>query len=193
MGADASADTTDPRPCQGVPAVTPRPALVVVCGLPGVGKTTVARTIADRLGARLVRTDVVRKDLFPDPEYTDAEERAVYTELLQRGGEALDEGRPAVLDGTFHDASYREHASDLAAEYDASIRFVHVVCEEATVEKRIRAREGDESDATFAIHQRFRALFDPLERRHVTVDNSGDEAATLEQVRQAFAAEVEAE
>lgn len=193
MGADASADTTDPRPCQGVPAVTPRPALVVVCGLPGVGKTTVARTIADRLGARIVRTDVVRKDLFPEPDYTDAEERAVYTELLQRGGAALEAGQPAVLDATFHNARYRDHASELAAEHDAEITFVHVICDEETVEERIRAREGDESDATFAIHQRFREMFDAVERRHVQVDNSNGKETTLEQVRAAFAREVEAE
>lgn len=173
--------------------MTARPALVVVCGLPGVGKTTVARTITERKGARLIRTDVVRKDLFPDPEYTKAEERAVYTELLARAAETIRSERPVVLDGTFYDATYRDQAEEVADECDTRMRMVHVRCEECVVEERIRAREGDESDATFEIHQRFREKFDPIERDHVTVDNSGQKSKSLDRIRSAFHPQIEAE
>ncbi|MCF2241345.1 AAA family ATPase, partial [Halobacterium salinarum] len=44
--------------------------LVVVCGLPGTGKTTVSGHAAETLDAELLRTDVVRTDLFPEPDYT---------------------------------------------------------------------------------------------------------------------------
>lgn len=70
--------------------------LVVVCGLPGTGKTTVATEVADRVGGRLLRTDVVRKDLVDDPDYTDAETRRVYDELLDRAERTLGRGgRPS--------------------------------------------------------------------------------------------------
>lgn len=173
--------------------MTPRPALVVVCGLPGVGKTTVARTITERKGARLIRTDVVRKELFPEPEYTKAEEQAVYTELLSRAAGTLRAGQSVVLDGTFYDATYRGQAEEVAAECEVRMRMVHVTCEECVVEERIRAREGDESDATFEIHQRFREKFDPIERDHVTVDNSGQKSKSLDRIRTAFHPQVEAE
>jgi hypothetical protein len=52
--------------------------LVVVCGLPGVGKTTVAGMVADRFGAETLRTDVVREELIAEPTYTDEERDAVY-------------------------------------------------------------------------------------------------------------------
>ena len=42
------------------------PTLVVVCGLPGVGKSTVAGVVSDRLEASRLRTDVVRKELFDE-------------------------------------------------------------------------------------------------------------------------------
>jgi len=170
-----------------VPAVEPgEPSLVVVCGLPGAGKTTVAGVAADRLGARRLRTDVVRKELFPDPDYTDEEADAVYGELLDRAGEGLAAGRPVVLDGTFHEAEYRDRAAAAAAEHGAAVALVRVTCDRAVVRERMRARTDDESDADFRIHEVFRDRFEPLTREHAVVDNSGDLAATRRQVRELF-------
>jgi shikimate kinase len=35
--------------------------IIVVCGLPGVGKSTVARAIADAVDGEVLRTDVIRQ------------------------------------------------------------------------------------------------------------------------------------
>src|SRR5204862_1007368 len=40
-----------------------RPCLVLVGGLPGTGKSTLARGLAERAGFAVVRSDVVRKEL----------------------------------------------------------------------------------------------------------------------------------
>src|SRR5262249_5762109 len=40
-----------------------KPCLVLVGGLPGTGKSTLARNLAERAGFRVIRSDVVRKDL----------------------------------------------------------------------------------------------------------------------------------
>jgi len=161
-------------------------SLVAVCGLPGVGKTTVAETVADRLDGRLLRTDVVRKELLTDPDYTEAESRMVYGELFDRARETVASGRSAVLDGTFQDADRRDRVAALAGEVGAEFRLVKVECEEAVVRDRIERREGDESDADFEVHRLYRETFDPLERDHVTVDNSDGLAATLRQVDEHF-------
>jgi len=155
--------------------------LVVVCGLPGVGKTTVARRIADRTDAVVLRTDAVRKELFPEPEYTASETATVYAELLGRAGDRLADGEPVVLDATFARADFRVDARETARERGAPFRMVKVECTEAVVERRIRCREGL-SDADFEVHQLFREEYDPLELDHDTVDNSGSEAVTLERV-----------
>ena len=41
-----------------------KPVLVIVGGVPGAGKSTVAELIADRLGAERLRSDEIRKELF---------------------------------------------------------------------------------------------------------------------------------
>ncbi|MDB2275552.1 Predicted kinase [Halorubrum ezzemoulense] len=159
--------------------------LVVVCGLPGVGKTTVAERIADHVDGRIRRTDVIRKQLFDDPEYTDAETEAVYAELLARARDDVDDGGAVVLDATFADARFRADAQETAAEAAAEFDLVEVACDEAVVERRIERRDGI-SDADFEIHLHFKELFDEVASEHVVVDNSGTEAETFAQVDAAF-------
>lgn len=157
------------------------PRLVVVCGLPGVGKSTVARAVADRLDADVLRTDVVRKELFENPEYTSEETTAVYDELLARARERLADGRAVVLDATFKTRARRHEARTLAAEVDAEFRLVYVDCDSDVVERRIAARD-DVSDADFEIHLQFKDRFEPIEMDHERIDNSGSERETVEQI-----------
>lgn len=166
--------------------MTYHPHLVVVCGLPGVGKTTVGRHLADDLDADLVRTDVVRKELFPDPEYTKTEEQAVYDGLFDRAATALTNRENVVLDGTFHDARYRARAQEVAAAADAAFRLVYVTCREEVVRERIATRQGDASDATFEIHRQYRDQFDAVECDHIRVDNDGSVAETRRQLQAIF-------
>jgi predicted kinase len=156
--------------------------LVVVCGVPGVGKTAVAEHAVERLGAELFRTDVVRKELFDEPQYTDEESLRVYEALLGRAVPELEAGRPAVLDGTFHDRNYRVAARSTADRAEVNCRFVKVECDEAVAKERIRAREDGVSDAGIETHLMFREQFDPLQVEHVVVDNSGSLSNTHEQV-----------
>ncbi|MFB6125891.1 MAG: AAA family ATPase [Halolamina sp.] len=162
------------------------PDLVVVCGLPGVGKTTVAETVADRLDATVLRSDVVRKDLVADPEYSKAETERVYAELFRRARGRVADGGSVVLDATFQRAAFREEVRAVAADVGAPFRMVKVECDQTTVEERIRARTDDESDADVAIHRMFRDEYDELTGPHVVVDNSGSVAEMREQVADAF-------
>jgi len=160
--------------------------LVVVCGLPGVGKSTVAKFVAEEIDAERLRTDVVRKELVDDPEYTEHERRRVYEELYDRATAAIDEGGDVVLDGTFWDETLRERAAELAAANDTEFVLVEVTCSPDVVEQRIENREADPSDADIAVHTQFREDFDPIERDHVTVDNSGALEQTRRQVEGTF-------
>lgn len=159
-----------------------RKRLVVVCGLPGTGKTTVAGEFAARFEADRIRTDVVRKDCFPDPEYTAAETRATYEETLNRAARALERDGVAVVDGTFRRESLRKQARAVAREEDAAFELIRVECAESVVRRRIEAREGDESDADFDVHKLLQSEFEPPTMAHHTIDNSGTLPEMREQV-----------
>ena len=168
--------------------------LVVVCGLPGVGKTTVAERVAEHVDARILRTDVIRKELFPEPTYADEETEAVYTELLDRARDRVADGESVVLDATFADERFRAAASETADRVADRFALVKVECEESVVEERIRRRDGI-SDADFDVHLHFKEAFDRIDTDDsardtdgdvVVVDNSGDEAETRAQVDVVF-------
>ena len=161
-------------------------ALVVVCGLPGVGKTTVAKRVARHVSGEILRTDVIRKELFDDPEYSDAETEAVYAELIRRARKRVTEGSSIVLDATFADARFREDVREVGDAVANGFDLIEVECDEAVVERRIERREGI-SDADFEIHRQFKQLFDRVEADHAVVDNSGTELETFAQVDAAFA------
>ncbi len=154
----------------------------MVCGLPGAGKTTVAAEIAERIDAELLRTDVVRKDVVPEPEYTPEETRRSYDELFDRAAAAVAEHGAVVLDGTFRQARYRAEVRAVAGDVGASFDLVKVECDEETVRERITAREGDESDADFGVHELIREEFEAVSAPDLTVDNSGDLPETRRQV-----------
>jgi aminoglycoside phosphotransferase family enzyme/predicted kinase len=137
--------------------------LVLVGGLPGTGKTTLATGLSDRLGWAVLRSDEVRKELAGlDPTqpagaspfeglYAPAVTAEVYRELLRRAELALSWGDSVVLDATWLDPEQRVAARALAERGHAHI---HEICCDLPLDEasaRISARSaagGDASDAT---------------------------------------------
>jgi len=158
------------------------PSLVVVCGLPGVGKSRVARTIGDCLSATVYRTDEVRAEVFAEPTYDRAETERVYAELLDRALATVESGERAVLDGTYRDETFRAAVAEAADDRGVDPLFLKVECAEQVARERIAARTDDASDAGVADYDRIREAFESLSRPHETVDNSGDWERTRTQV-----------
>lgn len=142
--------------------------MTIVCGLPGVGKTTTAREIAAQQDATIIRSDVVRKQLFPDPTYSRMETEQVYEAVLDRARAHLPS--PVVLDATWRRQRHRGKAIALAEREGVDHRIVKVECDEHVVKRRITERSNDASDADFSIY--LQAEFEPLVRDADIVDNT---------------------
>jgi predicted kinase len=163
-----------------LPAETDRRTLIVLCGLPGVGKSTVVKKLQKQIGGKVLRTDEVRKRCFDDPQYTQEETYMVYGEMFGKAGRLLQRGHKVILDGTFRSKRLRKEAKRVAERNDVSFRLVKIRCNSRVVKSRIENREGL-SDADFSVHKRLREKFEPIEQGEV-VDNSGDISALLKQV-----------
>lgn len=162
------------------------PTILVVCGLPGVGKSRVARLLADRLPATVHRTDVVRKELVGDPEYTSEETERVYRAMRERARQTVADGERVILDGTYRTRAFRANVVDTAADLSADLQFLHVECDEDIVRERIAQRTDGVSDAAFDEYLLLKSEFDDFERPHATVDNSGPWEQTRERVLELF-------
>lgn len=158
--------------------------LVVVCGLPGVGKSTVAKMIVDELDGTCLRTDEIRKELFSEPQYDSEENEATYDEMFTRAEDALARGSDVVLDATFTERSKREAARDLARSNEADFRLLKVEADEEVVKDRISNRKDEVSDANFQTYLEKKRTFDDVLEDITVVDNSGDKSRTRCQVEE---------
>lgn len=172
-----------------------RVRLVLVGGLPGTGKSTLARALGDALGATVLRSDEVRKELAGLPTdhhapapvgqgiYRPEATAATYGELLARAEVALGMGEIVVADASWADEGWRRRAREVAERARADV--VELRCEVAAevAAERIRARAAagtDASDATPAVAAAMAATADPWPAA-TTIPTGGDpgEAARL--------------
>jgi hypothetical protein len=114
--------------------------LIIFCGVPGSGKTTIARTLSGKLTWSVhVQTDTIR-GMIARPNYGGPESAFVYDSCVRVAKEALRRGRPAILDGTFARSTHRARAlSALRGLYGRCV-LVHVVCGMSTAERRNASR-----------------------------------------------------
>jgi uncharacterized protein len=174
------------------------PSLVIVSGIVGTGKSTVAARLADRLDAVVVASDRVRKRLFAAaptdrlaeawgrgayaPEHTDR----VYAGLLERARSVIDSGRTAILDATFSKRAQRDAALRFAGELGCAAFLVEAHCEPDVARERMARRKAagtDPSDAGPESYAPSARRFEPPEewaasrRARIATDRESWEAA----------------
>jgi len=145
--------------------------LIIVCGLPGSGKTSISKMLAKRFSAAHINSDVVRKRIFEKPAYTDEEKRKVYLAMADEAGKSLKE-KNVILDATFYRKEYREMARK-AAEKAGTDAYI-IVCElgERETQKRMEEREMGPSDADFEVYLKLKETFEPVDGEHLKIDCS---------------------
>jgi predicted kinase len=153
------------------------PALLVMVGAPGSGKSYLARTLSIALGAELIQTDAVRKELFPDPRYTPGEAATVYATCHQRIAAALGRGECVVFDGTNLRERRRKRLYHLAERASAKAIVVVAYASDDVIRARLRHRADgrdpeDQSDADLTIYLRMRRDVEPVPRPHVMVNTA---------------------
>lgn len=142
-----------------------RPCLVLVGGLPGTGKSTLARGLAERAGFTVIRADLIRKELagidpgqdsaseFEEGIYTPAWTERTYAECLRRVESRLFEGERVLVDATFRRETDRRMFLETAER--CGVDSLLLLCRAApeVVRARIERRRADASDAEWSTYQ----------------------------------------
>jgi len=166
----------------------------MLMGLPGVGKSHVARLLCARLGAAHVATDELRSRLFIAASYTDAENRAVFAASEALVEVLLGEGHRVVVDATNLRVRNRAAVEELARRRGVPLVHVLVTAAEADARTRLadRARSRaaeDHSDADERVYEKMRdRAFEPPKEGHLEIANGGDLARDVARVAEAVEA-----
>lgn len=158
------------------------PALLLMHGFSGCGKSTVALELVERHGAIRLRSDVERKRLAglagtdrPDAGigtglYGADMTAATYARLAALAGSLLDAGFPVVVDATFLDRAERDRFAQITRERGVPLRIIDVQAPAEVLRERVAARAAsgadpsgaDPSDAGLAVLEHQIAHHDPL-------------------------------
>lgn len=181
--------------------LAPPPAkLVVIGGLSGTGKTTIARGVAPFIGATPgamhLRTDLERKAALglketthaPAASYSPSARAAVYTRLFGRAEAILSAGHSVLIDATFLDPELRASAMDLGKSLDVAVQTIWLEAPLEELIDRVSTRERDASDADETVlRAQFARLDAPTDWQKISV--LGTPKDTIERVCSALGCE----
>ena len=146
--------------------------IVIVCGLPGVGKTTLSRELAPIIGAIILSTDKIRKELIPRPTYRWQERRLVYDVLLILAKYLHNAGATCILDATFNTENSRKELKHKLALTPDQFSLIECTCPEDEIISRLKNRKNDYSDADISIYRKMKKIYEPVKEDHIIVDTN---------------------
>ena len=164
------------------------PRLLMLAGLPGSGKSALAREMSSRCPFLILESDRLRKVLVPHPQYTPDEHRRVFQACHRLLDELLGQGYPLIFDATNLTERNRRPVYAIVRKRGVPFAIAVVTAPPEIVRQRLRDREAGLdpetwSDAGWDIHSRMAPAWEPVKRRHFAVDTSGYITGVLQEVQ----------
>lgn len=163
--------------------------IVLMAGLPGTGKTTLARELARRTQGALLSKDEIRAALFSpeDIEYSVKQDDFVMEVMLEAARYMLQENpaRTIFLDGRAFSRRYQiDRVLKLAAELAQPWTIIECTCSDESARRRLDLEPDPTHPAhnrTFALYLEMKAHFEPITHPRITIstDQSPEECLQL--------------
>lgn len=170
----------------GLPTRVDSPSLVMLCGLPGTGKSHFARELSARAPYIWLNSDRTRKLLVARPQYSRREHRRVFAAMhvLTRG--YLRDGHSVVFDATNLNEGVRAPLYAVADDAGVDPLIIRFTAHPDLVRERMAERaagisDAAQSDAGWEVYSRMAVADLPVPRPHLLVRGPEDMEQVLEE------------
>jgi predicted kinase len=179
FGSDRFYTAMERRPRQARPGITGpmqmRSMLIVFAGLPGTGKSSVARGLAQKLDAVWLRIDSIEQAILESGVLPGSIDDAGYRAAFAVAGDNLRLGRIAVTDSVNDWMVTRNAWRDIGVRAGVRVVEVELVCSDPQEHRRrIETRTSDVPGLVLpdwaAVAERD---YHPWNREHLTIDIAG--------------------
>lgn len=161
-----------------------------MAGLPGTGKTTLARSLATKLSGAVLSKDQIRHAVFApeDVEYSAAQDDLCVKIMLNAAAFLFKRNskRYVFLDGRPFSRSYQvDHVVQFAKSVDQPWRIVECICSEKSAERRLSSNaqlDHPAGNRTFELYLEVKSRFEPITMPKVIIDTDQPLQACIEQV-----------
>ncbi|HJX02960.1 MAG TPA: AAA family ATPase [Dehalococcoidia bacterium] len=172
-----------------------KPVLVLLSGLMGTGKSTLARAMSGQTGFSVLSSDSIRKNLagvpldehryekFDTGIYSAEHTENTYTEMLKQAGRQLQQGQSVILDASFKKREERKMARRLASQHNADLLIIECILEAEQARSRLQQRmqQNSVSDGRWEIFMKQKEDFDTITEfpaaEYIKINTAGDVAA----------------
>jgi len=170
--------------------------IVLVAGLPGTGKSTLAAALAERLNGAILSKDAIRHALFapPDVDYSTPQDDFVLQVMLETAAWILrkDRARIVFLDGRTFSRRYQiDLVLKAAQELHQPWRILECVCSDESARSRLetQAAAGDHpaGNRTFNLYLEVKARFEPITLPKAIINTDESLEACVNQALQVLA------
>lgn len=148
----------------------PQRLLILIAGLPGSGKTTIAEALAAKVGGLHINSDNMRIQMELQGHYAALDKQIVY----QAMADAVSTGlcsmppRPVIADSTFVKADLRKSFETLARQADCPFFWVWVWASPEETEKRMKQKR-QYSEADFSVYLKLKEVLDHPAGRYLHI------------------------
>ncbi len=153
-------------------------SVILICGLPGVGKTTVAKKLAPLLNAVILSSDKIRKELFKNPTYSKKEKNQIYDMMILIAKYLHSANVSCILDATFNKNAFRNEVKKKLGIKTNHLHIVECICSEKLITSRLKSRKNDYSDADIEIYKKMKKIHEPITEKHIQI-NTGTNSANV--------------
>lgn len=142
--------------------------IILIFGLPGTGKTTIAEHLAQKIGAAYIGTDQVRQKMELKGKYDPAIRQQVYEELFKELHALAETHSSIVVDGTFYKQVYRERIKSIAKTFRQKFMMIDVKSKDTSVRERmLHPRKYSEAD--YEVYEIVKGVFEEASEPHLVL------------------------